>query len=232
MYVELKTGYDDNGPAWIGWVRLSRSGRTAYYRGRTLVRYSGPEGSHYDAATGEVFRLSTPQEDVRYHRDSLAAATVDEDARAEYRRILDRAAGAPPAVAGHRSPQEKKALSYARDRRNSYGGNDKSSRKNIRRGKRMPHRADRHRAHQVLTQAQGSFVDGLAELTEQRLAGRCPKRVTGFRKVVDQPLGGWVIEGLTRRVRKGINTNEPGTRARIERIRRRNTERTKRYPTW
>lgn len=32
-----------------------------------------------------------------------------------------------------RDPQEKKALSYAKDRRNDYGENDKGSRKGIRR---------------------------------------------------------------------------------------------------
>ena len=26
-YIELKTGYTDDGPAWIGRVRMSRSGR-------------------------------------------------------------------------------------------------------------------------------------------------------------------------------------------------------------
>lgn len=36
--------------------------------------------------------------------------------------------GRPPTARG---PQEKKALSYARDRRNGYGENDKSSRKAI-----------------------------------------------------------------------------------------------------
>jgi hypothetical protein len=55
-----------------------------------------------------------------------------------------------------RSPPEKKALSYAEDRRNDYGENDKSSRKNIRRNKRTPNRADRHRDHQVLSQAVGA----------------------------------------------------------------------------
>ena len=39
-------------------------------------------------------------------------------------------------MAGRSSPQEKKRLSYAKDRRNDYGENDKSSRKNIRRNKR------------------------------------------------------------------------------------------------
>jgi hypothetical protein len=42
-----------------------------------------------------------------------------------------------------RSPQEKKALSYAKDRRNVYGENDKSSRKNIRRNKRIPNKLRR-----------------------------------------------------------------------------------------
>jgi hypothetical protein len=44
-----------------------------------------------------------------------------------------------------KSPQVKKALNYAKDRRNDYGENDKSSRKNIRRNKRTPNRADRLR---------------------------------------------------------------------------------------
>ena len=47
-----------------------------------------------------------------------------------------------------KSPQEKKALSYAKDRRNNYGENDKSSRRNIRRNKQTPERAaGRGRSH-------------------------------------------------------------------------------------
>ncbi len=38
MYVELKSGYGDNGPAWIGRVTFSNTRRTLYYRGR----WSGP----------------------------------------------------------------------------------------------------------------------------------------------------------------------------------------------
>ena len=30
-YIELKTGYSDDGPAWIGRVKMSRSGRTVYF---------------------------------------------------------------------------------------------------------------------------------------------------------------------------------------------------------
>ena len=31
-YVELKTGYHDDGPAWIGYVTASRSARTVYFQ--------------------------------------------------------------------------------------------------------------------------------------------------------------------------------------------------------
>ena len=31
MYIELKTGYSDDGPAWIGYVKASKSGKTLYF---------------------------------------------------------------------------------------------------------------------------------------------------------------------------------------------------------
>lgn len=42
------------------------------------------------------------------------------------------------------TPQQKKALSYERDRRNVYDENDKSSRKNIPLRKRLVSKANRH----------------------------------------------------------------------------------------
>ena len=30
MYIELKTGYSDDGPAWIGYVRTSKTKKTIY----------------------------------------------------------------------------------------------------------------------------------------------------------------------------------------------------------
>ena len=40
-YIELKSGYNDDGPAWIGYVKLSRSGRTVYFNGRALKQGTG-----------------------------------------------------------------------------------------------------------------------------------------------------------------------------------------------
>ncbi|HJP76913.1 MAG TPA: hypothetical protein VJ914_21775 [Pseudonocardiaceae bacterium] len=112
-----------------------------------------------------------------------------------------------------RSPQEKKALSYAKDRRNDYGENDKSSRKNIRRNKRMPNRADRHRARQVL-------ASEAPEHAETRLAAKKSMWLTKrWRKWRDAPLADIVSYQLRRRAELGMD-DPVEVEARIERIRR------------
>jgi len=54
MYVELKTGHDDDGPARIGWVGRSKTGHTLYYGDLVLRKLKGEEqsGFHVDDATG------------------------------------------------------------------------------------------------------------------------------------------------------------------------------------
>lgn len=94
-----------------------------------------------------------------------------------------------------RSPQEKKALSYAKDRRNMYGENDKSSRKNIPLRKRLVNKANRHAAQQRLADATGHIDSDRAELAEERLKGTRPK---SWRKHADMPLG-MVLEVKRRR---------------------------------
>jgi hypothetical protein len=49
-----------------------------------------------------------------------------------------------------RTPQQKKQHSYAKDRRNAYGENSKSSRKNIPRSKALAMRRQRHEQDQSL----------------------------------------------------------------------------------
>ncbi|GAA3440758.1 hypothetical protein [Planomonospora venezuelensis] len=116
-----------------------------------------------------------------------------------------------------RSPQEKKRLSYAKDRRNAYGENDKSSRKNIRRNKRAPHRANRHRVRQVLEAAVGAVDEGAEEEVERRLLAKRPK---SWEKSPDAPLGEIVQYTLRRRMTLG--TGDSGRdAARLEHVRRR-----------
>lgn len=37
LYVELKTGYSDDGPAWIGYVGRSKSGKTLYFNDHAFL---------------------------------------------------------------------------------------------------------------------------------------------------------------------------------------------------
>ncbi|MFE3194283.1 hypothetical protein ACFXHA_35120 [Nocardia sp. NPDC059240] len=99
-----------------------------------------------------------------------------------------------------RTPQEKKALSYAKDRRNDYGENDKSSRKNIPRTKRILNRSDRHRDRGQLAAATGRVDPTAAEYAETALLGQHSKWDTArWRKRPDVPLGVIVRRTLQRR---------------------------------
>jgi len=62
-YIELKTGYNDDGPAWIGNVKESKSGKTIYFNDHAFQRCSsrgvtGIGGNYYDIETGEEYWIS------------------------------------------------------------------------------------------------------------------------------------------------------------------------------
>lgn len=99
----------------------------------------------------------------------------------------------------NKPPQEKKRLSLKKDRRNSYGENDKSSRKNIPRSKALSHRAVRHKAS-ALERTWTQLGKQRAECAE--LGAVTPREQKGtFRKSPDTPLGEVVQGKLNRRRR-------------------------------
>ena len=62
-YIELKSGYNDNGPAWIGRVKVSRSGRTVYFNDHAFQMQNGAwaysSGSNFfDVETKELYWIS------------------------------------------------------------------------------------------------------------------------------------------------------------------------------
>jgi len=62
-YIELKSGHSDDGPAWIGYVTPSKTGRTLYFDGRGLMKLKGQRrgesgGNYVDMVTGESFWIS------------------------------------------------------------------------------------------------------------------------------------------------------------------------------
>ena len=104
-----------------------------------------------------------------------------------------------------KTPQQKKRQSYEHDRRNTYGENQKSSRKNIPRSKQRSHQDERRAVRQTLIAAQGAVADEVTEDTQSRALekGRL-KKLQAFRKSPDRPLG----EVVTRRLRRRIAADE------------------------
>ena len=125
MYVENKGGGLD-GDGRIGWVELSRSGRTYYWRGRHLAKTgSGYKYNCVDDESGEEYWVSGPRKDGA---DKLYGGIVqiDEDARVEYwTRIRERPelvelteyrAGASTRTAGTTRRNEQRVRGCGRSR--------------------------------------------------------------------------------------------------------------------
>jgi hypothetical protein len=115
-----------------------------------------------------------------------------------------------------RSPQDKKVLSYLKDRRNSYGEHDKGSRKTIPARKAWVNRTYGRAVRQV-TRTEADEIDELAsDVTAVR---RKP-----WKKVPDRPLGHHLNNRW--RVRQERSGNEPSTsELREEAIRRASSNR-------
>ena len=96
-----------------------------------------------------------------------------------------------------KSPQEKKALSYAKDRRNDYRANDKASRKSIPKRKSGVNRVYRRKVNEILEQI-GPVIDAAAA---NDIDSATKNIVRPFwKKAPDAPLGEVVEEKLERRV--------------------------------
>lgn len=59
-YIELKSGFGDTGPAWIGMAEFSKSGRTVYFNGKALKNSNaqGIAGNYYDIENGDEYWIS------------------------------------------------------------------------------------------------------------------------------------------------------------------------------
>src|SRR5580700_7484411 len=84
MSIESKAG-SLNGPARIGRVTFSKTGRTIYYKDRAFGKGSGFESNFSEVETGDEYWISGPRRDGE---DRLYASNIpveiDEDLREEY----------------------------------------------------------------------------------------------------------------------------------------------------
>ena len=62
MYIESKAG-GLNGPARIGRVTFSKTGRTIYYKGHSFQKGSGFKSNFFEIETGDSYWISGPRRD-------------------------------------------------------------------------------------------------------------------------------------------------------------------------
>ena len=95
MYIEYK-GDGISGPARIGRVTFSKSGRTIYYRGKQFQSLSGRgfKSNYFDVETRDEYWISGPKKNGA---DRLYGGSVeiDDDIREEYWTQIRAKAAAP-----------------------------------------------------------------------------------------------------------------------------------------
>ncbi len=89
-YIELKTGCADNGPAWIGNVKESKSGKTIYFNNHAFQKRQGIQGNYYDVETGEEYWISGVKRDGQdRHWTGSGKVIIDRKCIDEYLSIVD-----------------------------------------------------------------------------------------------------------------------------------------------
>ncbi|UFZ03008.1 1-deoxy-D-xylulose-5-phosphate synthase [Bradyrhizobium ontarionense] len=91
MYIENKSE-SLNGPARIGCVTFSKTGKSISYGGRTFqsLKGRGYKANYFDVETGERFWISGPRKDGqdRLYAESSARIEIDPDVLEEYWRDI------------------------------------------------------------------------------------------------------------------------------------------------
>ncbi len=93
MYIELKSGQGDRGPARIGRVTFSKSGTTIYYKGKSFQRIKGGgiSGNYFDVETSEEYWISGVKKNGEdRHWAGSGAVEIDEDVKEEYLALIGR----------------------------------------------------------------------------------------------------------------------------------------------
>lgn len=85
MYIELKTGYSDDGPAWIGYVKTSKSKKTIYFNDHAFQRSIGRCSNYVDIENGDEYWISgLKKTESNRHWDGHGKIAIDRRAVSEY----------------------------------------------------------------------------------------------------------------------------------------------------
>lgn len=90
-YLELKTGFSDNGPAWIGMVSFSKSGKTIYFDGKAFQSLSGTgiSANYFDLESGDEYWISGVKKDMSdRHQFGSGKIFVEKRILSDYLKII------------------------------------------------------------------------------------------------------------------------------------------------
>lgn len=91
MYIESKAG-SLSGPARIGRVSFSKTGKSITYKSQTFQSQKGAgfKSNYFDVETGDPYWISGPRKDGadRLYPESSSPIEIDEDVREEYWRVI------------------------------------------------------------------------------------------------------------------------------------------------
>ncbi len=85
MYIELKTGYSDDGPAWIGYVKTSKTMKTIYFNNHAFQKSNGGYSNYIDIENGDEYWISgLKKKESNRHWDGRGKIKIDRRAVKEY----------------------------------------------------------------------------------------------------------------------------------------------------
>lgn len=89
-YIELKTGYSDDGPAWIGYVEFSKSGQTIYFNDMAIK--SNGHGGGTNIESGDIYWVTgVKKKSSNRHPLGKGKIRIDKDAIDEYLKLTEQA---------------------------------------------------------------------------------------------------------------------------------------------
>lgn len=89
MYIELKTGYSDDGPAWIGYVKTSKTKRTIYFNDHAFQKSISNYSNYIDIESGEEYWISgLKKKESNRHWAGRGKVMIDHKAVNEYLTLI------------------------------------------------------------------------------------------------------------------------------------------------
>ncbi len=97
MYVELKTGHNGDGPAWITKVKYTKTEKGFYFRGALLQQatleeredHGWTDGNYFDFDSGKAYWASGAKKDQNdRHPDGSGPVEIDPEVKDEYLRLI------------------------------------------------------------------------------------------------------------------------------------------------